>query len=66
MEIIMKDLTDMIDVWNTEDVLSVRPDLTVEQANKVLEYYINRDKSNDFEIISYIADDLYPETEENL
>ena len=62
----MKDLTDMIDVWNTEDVLSVRPDLTVEQANKVLEYYINRDKSNDFEIISYIADDLYPETEENL
>ncbi len=54
---------EMVDTWSTEDILTVRPELTHKQAVQVLEAFIDRDKSTDFEVIEYIAEDLFPEKE---
>ncbi len=49
------------DVWYIEDVKSIREDLTDDQCMEVLQQYLDRDHSYDFEILEYIASDLFPE-----
>lgn len=52
------------DRWHTDDILSIRPDLTIDQANEVLLTYLNRDKSDTYEVLDYIAADLFPTDDE--
>lgn len=63
-EILQEDITDEIAiVWHIEDVRSIRPDLTNEQASKVL---VCVQKNHDatvginWDTLEVIADDLYP------
>ena len=49
-------------IWNTEDVISVRPDLTEKKANKVLERVMERldcEIGINWGFISEIADAMY-------
>ena len=55
-------------VWMVEDVQSVRPDLTEEQAREVLgkvEKYHDATIGISWETIQLYADDMYPEEEED-
>lgn len=50
-------------VWITEDVLSVRPDLTKAQARKVLQAVPDRHDANygiTWDTLHMVADELYP------
>jgi len=51
--------------WSTVDVLAVRPELTAEEANKVLDsVYKNHDASVgvNWQVLTTTADNLYPES----
>jgi hypothetical protein len=51
-------------VWNVEDVLEVRPDLTEEQAKEVLRRVKHGHDANfgiNWEVLTTVAGDLFPE-----
>lgn len=50
-------------IWHIEDVQSIRPDLTNNQAGKVLEHLKENHDANlgiNWEVIEIVADILYP------
>lgn len=53
--------TTINDSWHIDDVKCVREDLTDEQCYEVLKRFEQRDMSYEFEILEYIAAELYPE-----
>lgn len=51
--------------WITEDVLSVRPDLTKAQAREVLRIVLDRHDANygvNWDTLQIVADDLFPDS----
>lgn len=55
-------------IWSAEDVLSIRPDLTPDQALEVLDIaHDNHDASVgiNWDVLGYHASWTYPETEED-
>lgn len=53
-----------IDRWHTEDAQSECDWLTDEQARQVMAKYLDRDYSDDFQIIRTIAQEMFPEESE--
>jgi hypothetical protein len=64
-EALKETLTDFIAIkWQVEDVQSVRPDLSDDEAYEVLEYLEDNHDANigiNWEVIEYAADNLFPE-----
>lgn len=55
--------------WSTVDVLSVRPDLTEQQANKVLDALYNRHDATigiNWDVIENTADDMFPKKDQDV
>lgn len=55
-------------VWQVDDVLSIRPDLTEEQAGEVLgrvEDCHDASIGVSWDTLQIVAEDMYPEEEEN-
>ena len=55
-------------IWSAEDVLSIREDLTPEQALEVLEVADHKHDANigiNWDVLGYHANWMFPEEEEN-
>jgi len=55
-------------IWSAEDVLSIREDLTPEQALEVLEQADHKHDANigiNWDVLGYHANWMFPEEEEN-
>ena len=57
----------IVDEWGVDDVQDMRPDLTDEQCEKVLELMVEQYDANygiNWDVIHYACDELYPESNE--
>jgi hypothetical protein len=59
-----EDPDEFIERWHTDDAKVTCEWLTDDQAREVMEGYLDRCKSDDFEVIAIIADMMFPEPEE--
>ena len=59
-----EDPDEFIEHWHTDDAKNTCEWLTDDQAREVMARYLDRCKSDDFEVIAIIAGDMFPEPEE--
>jgi hypothetical protein len=58
----------LADDWHIDDVLNIRPDLTEDEALRVLEVLANDFDANNginWDVIQYTADSLFPEPDDD-